>query len=156
MGTMTDTMLTALRDIIALAVGREEAAAREYGRLASIAKSSGLIRMLLDLHAEEEHHKALLEGIDPSRLAGLEIADVEDLKISDALVAEPLNETMSFQDILVFAAKKEAAAAAFYDALAARTEDADLKRLCKFLREQEKGHKRKLEIEYERLVLTED
>ena len=143
------------RDIIAYAVEREEAAAREYGRLASIAKSPGLAKTLLDLQIEEKRHKELLEGIDPRHIQGLDVQTVEDLHLSDALIAEPLDPGMSFQNVLIFAAKKEAAAAALYDALAARTGDAGLKRIFEFLREQEKGHKRKIEIEYERLVLTE-
>jgi len=142
-------------DIIAYAVEREEAAAREYGRLASIAKSPGLAKTLLDLQIEEKRHKELLEGIDPRHIQGLDVQTVEDLHLSDALIAEPLDPGMSFQNVLIFAAKKEAAAAALYDALAARTGDAGLKRIFEFLREQEKGHKRKIEIEYERLVLTE-
>jgi rubrerythrin len=147
--------LSTSRDIIAYAVEREEAAAREYGRLASIAKSPGLAKTLLDLQIEEKRHKELLEGIDPRHIQGLDVQTVEDLHLSDALIAEPLDPGMSFQNVLIFAAKKEAAAAALYDALAARTGDAGLKRIFEFLREQEKGHKRKIEIEYERLVLTE-
>jgi rubrerythrin len=152
---MSDPKFSTPRDVIAYAVGREEASFREYGRLASIAKSPGLTKTLLDLQTEEKRHKELLEGLDPRNVPALDMAAVEDLKLSDALMAEPLDERMSFQDVLIFAAKKEGATAALYDALAARSGDADLKRLFEFLREQEKGHKRKLEIEYERFVLTE-
>jgi len=152
---MTDPKLSTSRDIIAFALEREEAAVREYGRLASIAKSPGLTKTLLDLQIEEKRHKELLEGIDPRHVQSLDVHAVEDLHLSDALTAEPLDPAMSLQDVLIFAAKKESAAAALYDALAARSGDAGLKRLFEFLREQEKGHKRKIEIEYERLVLTE-
>ncbi len=152
---MSDPKFSTPRDVIAYAVGREEASFREYGRLASIAKSPGLTKTLLDLQTEEKRHKELLEGLDPRNVPALDMVAVEDIKLSDALMAEPLDERMSFQDVLIFAAKKEGATAALYDALAARSGDADLKRLFEFLREQEKGHKRKLEIEYERFVLTE-
>jgi rubrerythrin len=152
---MTDLKLDTPRDVIAFAISREETSFRMYGRLAAIARIPGLTKTLLDLQTEEKRHQDLLEGLDPREIATLDVQGVEDIKLTDALLTEPLDEKMSFQDILIFAAKKEGAAADLYDGLAVRAGEAELKRLFEFLREQEKIHKRKLEIEYERFVLTE-
>jgi len=143
-------------DIIAFAVGREEAAIRLYARLAATAKHPGLTKMLLDLQDEEKRHRDLLEGIDPEKIGTLDVLAVEDLKLTDGLEPEAPSADMSFQDALIFAAKKEVAAASLYDGLAVRSGDPALKRLFEFLRGQEKAHKLRIESEYERLVLTEN
>jgi len=81
---------------------------------------------------------------------------VIDLKISDYLVEEPPSSEMNFQDLLIFAAKKEQKAVELYGRIADSTDDVDLKKLFLFLVEQEKAHKFKLEVKYEEHVLEED
>ena len=79
-----------------------------------------------------------------------------DLKISDYLVEEPPSAEMTFQDLLIFAAKKEQSAVEMYSKLAERSKSDELKKLFAFLVEQEKDHKLKLESEYEKHVLEWD
>ncbi|MBN2206676.1 MAG: rubrerythrin [Candidatus Aminicenantes bacterium] len=153
---MTDALLTDVRRVIAFAIAREEAAARLYARLAALSKHPGLTKLLLDLQDDEKRHKDLLEDLGPDKIRNLDPALVEDLKLSDELAAETPSADMTFQEALVFAAKKEAAAVVLYETLAARTSDPALKQVFEFLRGQEKVHKLKIESEYERLVLTEN
>jgi rubrerythrin len=153
---MTSALLSDIKGVIAFAVAREEAAVRLYARLAALAKHPGLTKALLDLQDEEKRHKSLLENLGPDQIRALDPPAVEDLKLTDGLEADAPDAAMSIQDALIFAAKKEVAAAVLYDALAARSADPALKRLFEFLRGQEKAHKLKLESEYERLVLTEN
>ena len=63
---------------------------------------------------------------------------------------------MTFQDLLIFAAKKEQEAVDLYSNLEENAEDDELKKLFQFLVQQEKAHKLKLEKEYEEHVLEED
>jgi rubrerythrin len=63
---------------------------------------------------------------------------------------------MTFQDLLIFAAKKEQEAVDLYSNLEENAEDDELKKLFQFLAQQEKAHKLKLEKEYEEHVLEED
>ena len=81
---------------------------------------------------------------------------VTDLKISDYLVEEPPDAEMNFQDLLIFAAKKEQKAAELYSELARKSDPKDQKKLFEFMAAQEKSHKLKLEAEYEKRVLQED
>jgi rubrerythrin len=97
-----------------------------------------------------------LEGLDGAALPAAISAGVKDLRISDYIVDEPLGDDPSFQDLLIFAAKKEAKAAALYGDLAARASEAAQKKLFEYLVGQEKAHKMRLEQEYEKYVLTED
>jgi rubrerythrin len=144
------------KEIIEFAIEREQDAIDAYGSMSEKAKTPGLKELLLDLQKEEMKHKDLLQGITEVKIESLEIHDVIDLKISDYLVEEPPSAEMTFQDLLIFAAKKEQSAVEMYSALAEKSKSDELKKLFEFLIEQEKNHKLMLESEYEKHVLEED
>ncbi len=143
-------------DIIQFAIEREEEAARGYGKMAKIAKDEAARKLLLDLKEEEKNHKRILQGITSVKVEASATKDVRDLKISDYLVEEPLGPEMNFQDLLIFAAKKEKKAVDLYTDLAKKSKTKEQKQLLEFLAKQEKTHKLRLELEYEKHVLWED
>jgi rubrerythrin len=143
-------------EVIRFAVKREEEAARIYGKLLRMAKEQASRRLLEDLREDERNHKRILLGVTKVKVDASASKDVRDLKISDYLIAEPLTPEMNFQDLLVFAAKKEKKACDLYTSLARKAKRKDQKRLFEFLVKQEKSHKLRLELEYERHVLWED
>lgn len=148
--------LTSTLDILRFAIEREDDAARGYGDLAQGTDDPVLRGLLLELQSEERNHKRLLQNIVDGRAPAFEGAEVPDLKISDYLLEEPLDASSGFQDLLIFAAKKEEHAAELYGRLRDAASDPELRRLLAFLIQQEKAHKLKLEEEYEKRVLTED
>ena len=143
-------------DIIAFAIKKEEEAIDSYGSMAEKAKSPGIKELLLELQEEEKNHKKLLQKITEEKIESLKIKDVTDLKISDYLVEEPPSPDMSFQDLLILAAKKEQRAVELYSDLGNKAEEEELKKLFDFLVMQEKSHKLKLEKEYDTHVLEWD
>jgi len=148
--------LTSTLDILRFAIEREEDAIRAYGDLAQGAVDPVVRALLLELQAEEKDHKRLLQNIVDGKAEALDIPHVEDLKLSDYLIEEPLDPVSGFQDLLIHAAKKEALAAELYARLRDATSDPELRRLLAFLIQQEKAHKLKLEQEYEKQILQED
>ncbi len=148
--------LDAFNEIIEFAIRNEEKAIYSYGSLAEIARTPGLKKLLLELQEEEKNHKKLLQEITKEKIESLEIEEVTDLKISDYLVGEPPGSDMSFQDLLILAAKKEQRAVELYSDMERKVKNKELKRLFEFLIQQEKSHKLKLEEEYEKHVLEED
>ena len=143
-------------DIIKFAISREEAAIDTYGDLSEKAKVPGLRELLQELQNEERNHKKLLEDITPEQISSFKTEEVIDLKISDFLTEEPPSEDMTFQDLLILAAKKEQQAVDLYTKLGEETESEEMKKLFDFLITQEKNHKLKLETEYEKHVLEDD
>lgn len=143
-------------DIIAFAIKKEEEAIDSYGSMAEKAKSPGIRELLLELQEEEKNHKKLLQNITAERIESLKIKEVTDLKISDYLVEEPPNPEMTFQDLLILAAKKEQRAVELYSDLGNKAEGEELKKLFEYLVMQEKSHKLKLEKEYDAHVLEWD
>jgi rubrerythrin len=147
---------TNFEDVIKFAIAREEDAIEAYGGMSEKAKSPGLKELMLELQEEEKNHKKLLVELTPQKIAALNPERVLDLKISDYLVEEPPGPDMNFQDLLIFAAKKEQSAVDLYTKLKNSSDDPDLQKLFDFMVEQEKAHKYKLEVEYEEHVLEED
>jgi rubrerythrin len=145
-----------VQDAIAFAIQREEEAALGYGRMIGLAQADSSKLLLADLKKEEENHKRMLLDLRRTDVASLRIPKVADLQISDYLVAEPLQPEMSFQDLLIFAAKKEQKSVDLYTVLLDRVSSPEQKKLFEFLSMQEKAHKLKLESEYEKRVLQED
>jgi rubrerythrin len=145
--------LKSYEDIIKFAISREEAAIDAYGDMSEKAKMPGLRELLLELQNEERNHKELLEDISPDQIATFKTEEVIDLKISDYLTEEPPSEDMTFQDLLIIAAKKEQEAVELYTKLKDGSDHEELKKLFDFLVIQEKSHKLKLETEYEKHVL---
>ena len=148
--------ISTFNDVIVFAIRREEEAAKAYGEMMAMAKEESARKLLLDLQEEEKNHKRVLQGLTEARTTGASGKDVRDLKISDYLVDEPLEPAMNFQDLLIFAAKKEKTAVELYKDLAKEAETKELKRLFEYLEKQEKAHKLRLELEYEKRVLWED
>ena len=146
---------TNFKDIIQFAIQREEDACKAYGEMSQIAETPGLRELLLELQAEEKKHKELLQDITSEAIGNLETHKVIDLKISDFLTEEPPSPDMTFQDLLIFAAKKEQQAVELYTSMKTAVTSDELKKMFDFFIEQEKEHKLKLETEYEKHVLDE-
>jgi len=143
------------KDIIQFAIKREEDACRAYGEMSEIAETPGLKELLLELQAEEKKHKELLQDITSGEIDNLETHKVIDLKISDFLTEEPPTPDMTFQDLLIFAAKKEQQAVELYMSMKAAVSSDELIKVFDFFIDQEKEHKLKRETEYEKHVLEE-
>jgi rubrerythrin len=121
-----------------------------------IAQDESAKKLLLDLQEDEKSHKRVLQGLTKIKVESSASKEVKDLKISDYLVEEPLGAEMNFQDLLIFAAKKEKRAADLYEDLAKKSKTREQESLFEFLAKQEKSHKLRLELEYEKHVLWED
>jgi len=143
-------------EVIAFAIKREEDAIQGYGSMIEVAKIPGISKLLQELQEEERKHKKLLQELTEGKVESYTPTKVIDLKISDYLEEDTLGAEMDFQQLLIFAAKKEQNAVKLYSKLAEEADSEELKKLFEFLVEQEKSHKLKLETEYEKHVLEWD
>ena len=153
---MDEHRFESFRDIISFAINREIEAARSYGELAAMATVPGMKTLLLELQADEENHRRILENLTEDQIKSIELSPVPDLRISDYIVEESLSSEMTFQDLLVFAAQKEKKAADLYGHLARMATTSEEKKIFEFLVGQEQAHKFKLESEYEKRILEEN
>lgn len=151
-----DRRFDSIADIVAFAVAREIDAAAGYARIADRAGTPGLRRLAEELRDQELEHRRLLEGLTAAALSRLGAGSAPDLLIVDGLADEPLAADMTLQEMLIFAAKKEAQAIALYESLARLAGSSGPEGLFRFLVGQEREHKLRIEAEYERRILMEN
>jgi len=153
---MTERRFDTVADIIAFAIEREIAAAEGYARIAGLARTPGLRELAEDLRDQEIGHRRILEGLPPGPLGRRAACEAPDLHLVDALAAEAPSGEMSLQDMLIFAAKKEAQSVALYESLTRSAGSPDEDRVFRFLAGQEREHKLRLEAAYENHILQEN
>lgn len=122
-------------------------------------KDPGAKVLLKDLAKEELDHIQLISDALEKREKMLQIGSgvqkIEDLKITDWLDDVMITETSSYQDILIYAGKRENEAYEYYRELSQRTREKQMCKLFAMLAREELKHKNKIEKEYDKYVLED-
>ena len=144
-------------EIIAFAIDKEQEAVEMYSDLAARAQSPSGKILFKELADMERGHKTKLEKLDMGYFSSQDLKQPEDLKIADYLVDVELTPEATYQDIVLFAAKREKAAFDLYTDLARiYTTIPAIKKIFDVLAQEEAYHKLKLEREYDEVVYKED
>jgi rubrerythrin len=131
-----------------------------YTSAAEMVQAEHIKDLLRELAQEELGHKATLEKLlaNPGQVRGqvraMQQAAVEDYKIADHLVARPLGPDATFQDVCIFAAKKEQESHELYRDLAAQN-GGEVRDLLEAMAKDELRHKNLVERWYEEVVYQE-
>jgi len=143
-------------DIIDFAIEREQEAVKFYRDLQGIVHFKARQVMLRELEDMEKGHVKALEGIRTGAIKITEFPKVQNLKISDYLVAAQPAAGMSYQDIIITAMKREEASVRLYTDLASVASDAAVKQLFLNLTAEEAKHKLKFERIYNDEILKDN
>jgi len=144
-------------EIIAFAIDKEQEAVDLYGDLAGRAQSPSGKILFKELADMERGHRTKLEKLDIRYFSSQKLKPPEDLKIADYLVDVELTPDAPYQDIVLFAAKREKAAFDLYNDLARIYATVpDIRKIFDVLAQEEAYHKLKLEREYDEVVYRED
>ena len=150
-------MQSTYNEIVAFAIDKEQEAIDLYSDLANRAQSPSGKILFKELADMETGHKTKLQKLDMAYFSSKELKPPEDLKIADYLVDVELTADATYQDIVLFAAKREKAAFDLYSDLARiYTSIPDIKKIFDVLAQEEAYHKLKLEREYDEVVYKED
>lgn len=145
-----------IEDILQRAIKFEEDSYNLYTSASRMVESEHTRAWLDELAGYELEHKAKLQGLLAGELEWeLEKSKAEkiaDLQIGDYLVAAPLDERSTFQDVLLVAIKREQAAHDFYASMSDLVTESQVKSLFELLAQEELKHKRKVESYYEEMV----
>jgi len=147
---------TNINDILDFAIGEEQAAVDFYLQLAARSKSKQTRKVFEEYAEEEMRHKANLLSVKESGSFKVPVSKITDLKIADYLVDVRPTASMSYQDALILAMKKEKAAFMMYSRLAEKAEDPDIKALFLNLAREESKHKLAFETEYDEFILKDN
>jgi rubrerythrin len=155
-GKGTKKMPLTVDEILKWAIEREDASYKVYKGILDKIEDPGAKAMVSQLAKEELGHKAVLKGMDPSKLRDLHPKKIQDLRIAEYLKDRTVTEVSSLQDVLVFAMKREKEAHEFYVRLAEAVSDPEVKNLLEVLAEEELRHKRDVEAFYDDVIYQED
>jgi rubrerythrin len=140
-----------VEDIVRFAVEKEREAVAFYEDASRQEKYSGAKKLFEDFAAEERKHEALLGGLltGDGKLSEYQFAWIPDIKRSNYIEDMPYEKGMSYPDILRLAMKREEKALQLYRDLSEKTDDPELLKALKVLRQEEAKHKLALETLYD-------
>jgi rubrerythrin len=146
----------AIDAILSRAIEMEIQAAAMYDNAADRSATEPIRERLRELAGQERVHKTRLEEIKSGdvrwTLRRAKAEAVTDLRISDHLVGGSLDADADYQDVLLFAARREKTAHDFYEAMAEKIEDDLTRGVFEMLAAEELRHKYLLEKTYEEIV----
>jgi rubrerythrin len=149
-----------VEEILKEAIQGESDAYELYTSAADMVQAAHIKTLLHELAQEELGHKTSLEKMlaDPGQLrwqvGELRAAPIQDYKIGDHLVARPLGPDSTFQDVCIFASKKEQESHELYLNLAAQSAG-EVRDLLEAMAKDELRHKNLVEGWYEEVVYQE-
>jgi rubrerythrin len=145
--------------IIRRAIRFEEDAYDFYTGTSEMVKLPHVKEMLNELAGEEVKHKEKLEGLlagEPQQIIAAEQRrQIQDLKLAETLVAPPLDEDATIQDVLMIAMQREKNSHEFYSLMAGIAASESVKGMFQFLAQEELGHKNKIEVLYDDIIYRE-
>ncbi|HHV37270.1 MAG TPA: ferritin family protein [Candidatus Cloacimonetes bacterium] len=136
-------------EILDFAIAREEEAIAFYRDLQSKTKFTSIKEMLKELELMEMSHIVAIEGIRKKGTQLCETCEIENLKISDYMVHEPVDEELTYQNILLRAMKREEQSYKLYIEMSKRFSDPEISNLFKRLAHDEAKHKNHFEKLYD-------
>jgi rubrerythrin len=142
--------------VIKRAIILEDEAATMYASAAKAAKNAPIRQRLEEMASQERGHKARLEEVLKGNVRWAirksKSEPVTDLRLSDHLESKPLDAGADYQDVLLFAARREKEAYDFYKAMAELVDDKFVKDVFEMLANEELRHKFEVEKTYEEIV----
>lgn len=145
-----------IESVLNRAIVLEEESASMYTSAARAVHNAPVRARLEEMAAEENAHKAKLEDVKRGNVRWAirksKAEPVTDLRLSDHLQSKELDANADYQDILLFAARREKAAHDFYRAMAGLVDDGLVKDVFEMLATEELRHKYVVEKTYEEVV----
>jgi rubrerythrin len=149
-----------VEEILKTAIQGEIESYELYRDAVDLVQADHIKAMLRELAQEEVGHRLALERMleDPAQLKWqvreLKAAPIQDYRVGDYLVARPLGPDSTFQDVCIFASKKEQESYELYSSMAVQS-TAETRDLLEAMAKDELRHKNLVEQWYEDVVYQE-
>ena len=147
---------SSIETVLKRAIQLEIEAETLYSNAAGTVKDDAVSQRLQELGAQERGHKARLEEVLTGNvrwaIRRAKAEPVTDLRLSDHLIGGSLDPNADYQDVLLFAARREKTAHEFYKAMGEMVDDKLTQGLFEMLANEELRHKYILEKTYEDVV----
>jgi rubrerythrin len=149
-----------VEEILREAIQGEIDSHKLYTDAVALVQAEHVKGMLRELAQEELGHRAALEKMlaNPSQVSyqvrKLQETPIEDYRIGDHLVVRPLGPDSTFQDVCIFASRKEQQSHELYRDMAEQNEG-EIRDLLEAMSKDELRHKNLVEAWYEEIVYQE-
>jgi rubrerythrin len=149
-----------VEEILSEAIRGEVESYELYTTAIDLVETEHIKQLLRELAQEELGHKGSLERMlaNPDELQWqvreLKAAPIQDYQIGDYLLGGPLGPDSTFQDVCIFASKKERESYELYRDLAAQS-SGQVRDLLEAMAKDELRHKNLVESWYEEVVYQE-
>ncbi len=145
-----------IQEIIDFAIQKEKEAYELYSSFTKKIDDLAVKKLFEELAQDELGHREALENLSKAEeLLNYEIESIQDIKLSDHLVTQPIDENSGLQQVFIFAMKEEKAALELYTKLAESAIDEEHISVYQKLAQMELNHKNKLESLYEDMFYAE-
>jgi len=150
-------IMSTIEEILREAIQGEVESYELYTNAVNLVKAEHVRQTLQQLAQEELGHKATLERMLASpgsvrrAVKRIQQAPIQDYKIGDYLVVRPLGPDSTFQDVCIFASRKEQQSYELYRDLAEQNEG-EIRDLFEAMAKDELRHKNLVECWYEEVV----
>ena len=146
------------KEILNAAVKSEEQSYALYTLAQKKVVSSSSKKLLAELAKDELRHREKLSAVlkGKEKLQDIGSDRIQDLKIVDPMEDITLSKDSDYQQILIYAAKREKSTYDYYNSMAAGLDGTKFAELFLKLAEEELRHKNRIEQEYDEYVLKED
>mgnify|MGYP003775616483 CR=1 FL=1 len=140
-----------VEEIVRFAIDKEQEAIDFYEDASTQESYSGAKQAFEDFAKEERKHKSLLEGLltGETKLSEYKFEWITDIKRSNYIEDMEYEKGMVYPDILRLAMKREEKSLQLYRDLSEKTDNAELLKVLKLLRQEEAKHKLALETLYD-------
>ncbi len=145
-----------IEEILDFAINNEQQAVDFYRELALKASNNAIRQTFEKFALEEVGHKEKIIKIKSDNSFTISKETVLDLKLADYIDNVKPSATMSYQDALIIAMKREKSAFKLYTNLASKTNNMILQSLFSQLAIEESKHKLMFELEYDEVILKEN
>ncbi|MDD5458319.1 MAG: ferritin family protein [Phycisphaerae bacterium] len=145
-----------IEQVLDFTISQEQQAHEFYKSLAAKLGNAAMKKVFENFAAEELGHKKKLEDIKKGGQMPVPDECIADLGLADIVVGGQPSGSMTYQDALIHAMKREKAAYKLYMQMAENASSAEVSNLFLWLAEQEAKHKLRFEIEYDDVMLKED
>lgn len=149
-------MSVSISRVVMDAIRKEDAARLFYEKAAAAAAEPGARELLLRLAREEARHAELLRGKGVAEFLASNPPATNDLRIAEFLESRKVGAKASFQDVLIYAIKREDRSFRAYQALAEATSDEAARKLFRRLAQEERKHRNSLEELYDDVIFAEN
>jgi len=140
-------------DIIDFAIEKEKEAAEFYLNVSTQEQFSGKKQMLEEFSAQERKHQQLLEDLKAGnvgeKLDDYQFKWITDIKRSDYVDDIEYHPGMGYNELLMFAMKREEKALKLYNEMLTNAQTDTQKKVFKMLCQEEAKHKLSLETMYD-------